>query len=420
MNANRRVLLKITLILGLTYFLSCNGGVSEKYLIDNPYQNIDWGKVDYIPSTSHIHIEDQQTLDRAVYEWGYRHLPVTSYYPSVPYYPISEIRENQFRVKQDFGVMRFPEDGEPYYVEGPIEWNKIIMDKETGWYDSLPEERKKELPFEVGDYIFKNIPEDVIFSPNAEHFSFTNINNIDICALGSLYSSGTFDKRNYFMSYQGGGDYSLGVGLTWQDAFNKIFDQLLYEDGGGITINHPTFTNKGKMNLPQSLIEEMLDFDPRVLGIEVFNADEIDWDLELWDDVLRTGRRCFGFFVPDWKIKNNKFDGGFNILLVDEFAEHNCLKAYREGAFFGSLYGGQDLHFTNISLEKKQLVVEVNSKSNITFITDKSVVKVPDSFSAKFKIPFSANNIPDVKYIRIEVENENEQIFSQPIRFVVR
>ncbi len=417
MSMNRKYFLKITGIAGLVFCMSCNEAFHGKYQIENPYQNVDWEKVNYIPSTSHIHITNQQGLDRA-YELGYRHLPVSNYYPSAPYYPINRIRENQFRVKQDFGVMRLPQNGAPTYVEGPIEWNKVIMDKETGWYESLSEERQKEFPFEIGDLIFKNIPEDIIFSPNAEHHAFTNISgNVHICAPGSLYSSGTFDARNNFKTFWGGGDFSYGTGLTWQEAFREIFDQLLFDDGGGITINHPTWTNENdKSNLPQFLIEEMLDFDPRVLGIEIYSTT--DWDLKLWDEILTTGRRCLGFLVPDWGVQVNDFQGGFNILLTDDYTEYNCLKAYRDGVFFGSQFGSRDIIFKKISLKKEQLIIEVNSKSNITFITDKDISKNDGVSHAKFTIPFDVNNVPTIKYIRVEAENGNERIFSQPIRFI--
>lgn len=176
----------------------------KQYVVDNPYQDIHWKTVQTIPSTSHIHIINQQGLDKA-YELGYRHLPISNYYPSTPYYPLKEIRENQFKVKQDFGVMHLPGNGTPHFVEGPILWNNWIMDPETGWYNSLSKERQAELPFEEGDYIFKNIPEDIIFSPNAEHHSFVDT-NAHINTLGSFYSSGSFDAHNHFLTFWGGGN----------------------------------------------------------------------------------------------------------------------------------------------------------------------------------------------------------------------
>lgn len=100
----------------------------------------------------------------------------------------------------------------------------------------------------------------------------------------------------------------------------EAFEKLHYPDGGGMTLNHPT----GKLAdyLP------MLDFDPRVLGIEVWNQltsgfgssrgfyDDTPGPhlhfYELWDQILRTGRRCWGFFVKD----HNTLGRGRNVLLV--------------------------------------------------------------------------------------------------------
>ncbi len=418
---DRRAFLKkigyMGVVAGMPYrvFSKTHSGAvkKKKFDIDNPYQYVDWENLEQIPSTTHIHITDQTGLNKAA-ELGYRHLPVSNYYPSAPYYPINEIKENQFRVKQDFGVMRLRSNEEPEFIEGPIEWNKIIMDKETGWYDSLPKERQEELPFEEGDYIFKDIPENMIFSPNAEQHAFTNVEgSLHVNSLGSLYSSGTFDSHSKFHTFWNGGKYSYGTGLHWQDAFKKMLDQLLFEDGGGITINHPTWSK-----MKQSTIEEKLDFDPRVLGIEVFNQGT--WSLEMWDNVLKTGRRCLGFLVPDWGVQDEKSKDyrGFNILLVNDFTEHSCLKAYRDGAFFGSEYGGS-LSFNKIALENDQLIVQTNEIATITIITDRGISKIDmDANNTIYKIPFDTYNIPTIKYIRIEAENEaKERIFSQPIRF---
>ena len=385
----------------------------SKFDIDNPYQSVNWEKTNHIKSTSHIHITDQAGLNKAA-ELGYRHLPISNYYPSAPYYPIDQVRENQFKVKQNFGVMRLRSNEEPVFIEGPIEWNKVIMDKETGWYNSLPIERQQELPFKVGDYIFKEIPDNIIFSPNAEHHAFTNTKvSIHANSIGSMFSSGTFDSHSKFKTFWNGGKYSYGTGLHWQDAFNKMLDQLLFKDGGGITINHPTWSK-----LDQSIIEEKLDFDSRVLGIEVFNQGT--WSLEMWDNLLKTGRRCLGFLVPDWGVQDEEAKDyrGFNVLLVNDFTEHSCLKAYRDGAFFGSEYGG-DLSFNEISLKSDKLVVKTNGISTITIITDQGISKMEkDTTGTIYSIPVDSNNVPIIKYIRIEAENgAKERIFSQPIRF---
>ncbi|MBP7825658.1 MAG: hypothetical protein KA236_03790 [Verrucomicrobia bacterium] len=389
---------------------------SPAVAIDNPYESVDWAASLQIRSTTHIHITDQAGLNRAA-KLGYRHLPISNYYPSAPYYPIDKIRAGQFRVKQDFGAVKTI-NGEPHYLAGPIYWNDVIMDKTTGWYDTLPEAQRKQLPFKVGDFIFKDIPPNVLFAPNAEHHAFANVGGrVHINAPGSFYSSGTFDARNVFRTFWGGGEYSYGTGLPWQTAFRMMLEQLFFADGGGITINHPHWS--GEKDLPQSLIEEMLDFDERVLGIEVLNSG--DWDLEMWDKLLRTGRRCLGFFVPDWAVQTDAPDaGGFNVLLVDAFTEHQCLRAYRRGAFFGSQFGSPDLVFHRILLDRQKLTIETSSKADITFVTDQDRVTVAEATRAVYEMPTDAQGLPAIKYVRVEAGDGHERIFSQPIRFGVK
>lgn len=196
-------------------------------------------------------------------------------------------------------------------MEGPIDWNAIIMDKRTGWLNELPEDLQEKLPFKQGDYLFKNIPSDVIISPNAEHSNYTN-SSLHACAVGSLYASGNFDVRNYYKTADHG--YAGGTSVTWEVAFKGMIEKLLFKDAGGVTINHPTWSG-----LTFGEVIRMLDFDPRVLGIEVYNdtcatnygEPERGWALKLWDEVLKTNRRCFGFFVPDHTLGR-----GRNILLT--------------------------------------------------------------------------------------------------------
>jgi len=137
---------------------------------------------------------------------------------------------------------------------------------------------------------------------------------------------------------------------------------MLFPDAGGITLNHPTWSK-----LPFSLVCQMLDFDARVLGIEVFNNTcalgygdpNRGWAYQLWDDVLATGRKCFGFFTPDHAI-----DKGQNILLVPEFNERECLRAYRQGSFYGAIEGN-GLQSSNVTLADQTLFVAIHRKGVI-------------------------------------------------------
>ena len=80
------------------------------------------------------------------------------------------------------------------------------------------------------------------------------------------------------------------------------------------------------------VIFEMLDYDEAVMGIEIYNnysarrnwlenpnyvAPEEDkgFSLNLWDRILRTGRRCWGFCVPDHSACGDGDWNGRSVLL---------------------------------------------------------------------------------------------------------
>jgi hypothetical protein len=367
-----------------------------------------------------VHITDQQKLDKICQNLKLKHIPISNYYPSTPYYPPDKILRNQFMVRQEFGTMYDPDNKgkdrfkKGKYINGPLEWNKIIMHPETGWYDNLPEERKKQMPFEEKGPLFANIPEGVIFSPSSEQHTYTN-SGMHACAVGSLYSSGTFDAHDEFQTKLNG--YCAGNGLPWEEVFKRILDQLLFEDAGGITINHPVWSY-----LSFDEIAKMLDFDPRVLGIEIYNDlcatgygdPNKGWGLKFWDQALSSGRRCLGFCVPDHTVGKGK-----NILLVPKFNEHECLKAYRKGAFFGVVLDN-GLRFTNIELKQNTLLIETNRNSTIRLATNKGeAFKKAGRMKYEYEIPLNSEGQPDIMYIRIEAwDEESAQIFSQPIRFL--
>src|SRR5690554_6553552 len=72
---------------------------------DNPYTGIDWHSIRKVNSTSHLHITTEEQLRSYYGRCNLRHMPISNYYPSVPYYPIADIKANQFKVRQEFGVM---------------------------------------------------------------------------------------------------------------------------------------------------------------------------------------------------------------------------------------------------------------------------------------------------------------------------
>lgn len=300
----------------------------------DPYANVDWNNVVTVKSVSHVHITNQDGLDK-VAGLGYEHIPISHYLPSEPKYPLSN---------------------------------------------------------------FFTVPEGVIGSPNSEKVRFFG-NAGHICALGSFLS--------------GYGWTAGDASGSWQSVFKKILDDLQYEDGGGITLNHPEDNDF-------ALRTKMLDFDKRVLGIEIYNNmmdvyhDEVGYCerfLNLWDRILTTGRRCWGFCVIDWPSAAYNPLMGSNMLLVPDKTEHECLKAYRNGAFYGMIRDN-GIRFTSITADSTHVECEINDSADIRVITNGNIAKTETSTSISYT--FGQDDV----YARIEVKSGDElkdTLFSQPV-----
>lgn len=383
----------------------------------NPYDGVDWKSVIKVPSATHLHMKEQSALDHG-YRSGLRHFPISNYYPSAPY--IATTRLSDFKLHQTWPVKR-----NGVTIEPPINWNKLIT-----WRDELKEPFRSSLPFTETELVFPHIPDDVILSNNAEHHGFTNGNpRCHICAPGSSFSSGTFDVkgRNYRLPEHG---IPIGFGGTWQQAFTEMLKLLDYPDGGGIIIAHPAWLS----GLSDQQVFEMLDFDQRVLGIEIYNHGEQirDWTkkpadelppepepgfaLKLWDRILSTGRRCWGFCVPDHGVEKGGDWQGRSVLLVSRFSERHCLRAYRNGNFYGCLKDN-GLTVTDFQATKTEVKLQTNQTAKITFITNKGIAKSVTGTSATYAIPTNDGK-PDVVYVRVEISDESgERLFLQPVMY---
>ena len=227
-----------------------------------PYSDLDWTKVVRVKTTSHGHCKNQAMLDSYI-KRGFGLITMSNYYPSAPWYPAAKMTENYWRLHHEHAVMV---NGRR--IEGPFDWNKIIAQ----WKDTLPPEREIRLrqwyskyPYVEGGKIFKPLPEGVLEAPNAEHHGFlledgSSAQGLHICSPGSAFASGTFDAHNYGRTFSHG--YHYGSGEFWGTAIDRMIAGLIHPDGGGVTINHPSWTK-----LDRSLLLKMLDHDPRVLGI---------------------------------------------------------------------------------------------------------------------------------------------------------
>ncbi|MDP6778442.1 MAG: hypothetical protein QGI83_16930 [Candidatus Latescibacteria bacterium] len=381
----------------------------------NPYEGIDWSTVLRLGSATHMHMTNQETLENG-YRYGIRHFPISNYYPSAPYGP--DTRPSDFRLRQHWPARM--EDGST--LAPPINWNDIIT-----WREDLDEPFRSEVPFQEGGKAFTYIPDDAIISPNAEHHGFSNSGS-HICSPGSAFISGNIDpKERYHLRRHG---FCVGFGGTWQEAFEGMIGGLVYPDGGGITINHPTWFSK----LPEEQVLEMLDFDEGVLGIEVYNdySARRDWfesegyeppdesepgfSLNLWDRILSTGRRCWGVSVPDHSVARGTNWNGRNVLLVSEFTEGDCLRAYRQGRFYGCLKDS-GLTVTDLSATESAVSIAVNAAATIRFIAEAGIVAEVNGERATWEIPQKGGR-PYAKYVRIEVEDDSgERLFLQPILY---
>lgn len=263
---------------------------------------------------------------------------------------------------------------------------------------------------------FATVPQDVICSPNAEHhnfFGYTHANGLG-CTLVSGQNGGLSPTG---MLYNGIS--------SWQEAYPAILNTLVYSDAGGVTINHPVWSS-----LSTSTVEAMLDSDDRILGIEIYNDGESDgmirdgvnvgWAVEMWDEILLTGRRCWGFAVPDHGTERNAHWTGRNILLVDEATSYNCLKSYRDGTFYSRIYDS-DLLFDEITFNNSVLTVSASDADSIHIIID-GVYHDFSGNEAEMFIPRSAMYCRAEAWMAYEWTSEDgtpknvtEKVFSNPI-----
>lgn len=379
--------------------------------MDNPYADVNWRTVMRLASATHMHVPHQDALNNA-YRYGIRHFPISNYYPSAPY--DADTKPSDFRLRQ-----HWPARLNGQRLNPPINWNDLIT-----WRDEIEEPYRSELPFREGGRVFTDIPADAILSHNAEHHGFSNV-GCHICSPGSSFISGNFDPLGcrYGLAAHG---FAVGFGGTWQEGFDGMLEHLDYPDGGGIVICHPAWFSR----LPDALIHEMLDFDARVLGIEIYNdySARKNWSeiphyqppaesaagfaTHLWDRILATGRRCWGFCVPDHSAARGGDWIGRCVVLAEERTDHACLKAYRQGRFYGCLKDN-GLTIRDLTATERAISVQVSTPARIAFITEAGRVPAVEGERATLDLP-----TPGPTFVRIEVEDDTgERLFLQPVRY---
>ena len=360
----------------------------------NPYANVDWQKVHRVQGSTHSHCQNADIFNSYI-EQGLEFATFSNYYPSGPTWPIREIYENDSRLKQAsyFRNRKF--------VDEEIDFRKFFAEHGLDL---------SQLPTDRGRRKYPDPPEYFMEAPNAEHAWFSDYNvYLHICCVGSTLTT-NLDKKNAALLKDFG--FELGCPVPWREAFDLMLDKLIIPDGGGITINHPNWSH-----LPPDDICAMLDHDPRVLGIEIFSNDgdeSYSGQAEpTWDAVLSTGRQCFGFCVQDhlhgtWK--------GRSILLVDERTPEACLRAYREGRFYGAVLG-KGLSFDFVHWDGETLHVRCDRGKCLLQVISK--VGVAEEFFKSSEAIFTVKPEDRAKhgYLRVSAfcEDTGEKLFTQPI-----
>lgn len=410
---NRREFLMMTAAVGTTVGLVPRAYAEPDKIVKpsakprnrRPYTGIDWATAHQINTTSHGHCCSESMLKEYIrHRFGL--ITMSNYYPSAPYYPAAEMTVNYYRCHHDFPVMV---DG--VRTPGPFDWNEILK----SWIDKIDPKFAKQFPFKEGGKIFPNFPKDLLEAPNAEHHNFLLKNgrragSLHMCAPGSLFKSGTFDAHNDFGSAWKYGKYDFGSGEFWGTAIDRMIAAMEYPDGGGVTINHPTWSK-----LDRLLMLDILDWDPRVLGIEVLEAGVNSENY--WDWALSTGRQCYGLFVPDWSIRGEVF--GVNVLVTPERTAHACMKAYRDGNFYGATHGFGELKFTKIVFDGKTVFASTDKPARFEVITSKGVVKKSEGTSIIWEVtPNGDSKGPRVDvFARVKAyaaDGCGETLYSQP------
>ena len=448
---------------------------------ENPYEGVDWERWDILHSMSHQH-QGQSNASRDLFlAMGYGHLAFSNYYPSEPTYPLPS---SWLGAHPD--IITAPNAEQHSFLDAGLHCNSLGSLLATGYGATVPSALLKTSPV---TYRFEGLR---IFS---EKRPWEGVYRLDLRleakaenavatltlegATECVFREGFPEKGRIAGRPLPAGSHTLylrvasasfemtltfspalltitqlrlmqGSNRPWREVFRAALDGeevegrrtggLLLPDGGGLTLNHPT--GKRDDYLP------MLDFDPRVLGVEVWNqltsgfgsergfyetgGTPPDHFYRLWDEILATGRRCWGFFVKD----HNTYGRGRNILLVPPLEGLNptdrevaALRAYRQGTFFGAVsavatndegevvapYDHSDFRFRRIVLTRdergraRSLDLSVGGQDEsrrprvqIRIVTEAGVTAVIDGNEGEWILPRDERGQPLPQYLRVE------------------
>jgi hypothetical protein len=449
---------------------------------ENPYEAVEWDTWTTLDSMSHQH-QGQTTSSLDLFrEMGYGHFAFSNYYPSAPTFPLpAEWQANHP------AIIAAPNAEQHSFLDSGLHANSLGSLLATGYGASVAASKGSASPLV---HRFGGLtpfsgprPWEGVYRLDLRLASETpgttavlSIEGATECRLREGFpengevagrSLAAGDHTLYLRAAAKEMDVTLvfdpailtitqfrlmqGSNRPWREVFRAALDGemvdgarkggLLHPDGGGITLNHPT--GKRDDYLP------MLDFDPRVLGIEVWNqltsgfgSDRGFYDTSngaapdhfyrLWDEILATGRRCWGFFVKD----HNTYGRGRNVLLLPSLEtldpgerEAAALRAYRQGTFFGAVssitandageviapFDRSGFRFRRLVLTRdpdgvaRSLQVAVGGQDasrlprvQIRIITEQGISAVFDAEEGEWTLPRDASGKPQPRFLRVE------------------
>ncbi|MEX2586117.1 MAG: hypothetical protein WD315_06950 [Balneolaceae bacterium] len=479
----------------------------DTLLVENPYEDVDWSAVQHLHGGSHMHTRSPEEWQE-LYDMGIRHLSLTNYYPSEPIWPLPDEflsdkpdlvtapnAEHHGTVDHSLhfttlGSFYTTGYGRGFSTSFDVDWDRSPF--EYTFTDLNRFNPDSEIPGE-GVYRLDLRREPVHPGQAGQIELYVTLEGARVCDHSTFQTVGdgslereqfTGDETDtvYFcvkeeeVKLQVEFDPEItnidrirvmqGANRPWRIAFSEALDGertdedgqpiagLLYPDGGGVIINHPRHPVRESI--------EMLEFDERVLGVEVWNhrrwfglRDEpphMEYYTH-WDSLLAKGHRAYGFFVKDHRLSGR----GRNILLVPDpegrtmdQRQKDALRAYRNGRFYGLLgawdrvdgqgrvqqpYDRSSFSFQAIELIRSEegvpQAVRVRVEGHdtvrrpniqIRFITELGVEKVVNQQrEARFNIPGAEAGRVHRQFVRVEAyaypntHNQGEPLTAQRV-----
>ena len=275
--------------------------------IDNPYAGIDFNTASRVKAISHEHISTKDQVATA-YNRGIRYFACVNYFPACPSYPLSKWRFEfeDYVSPTDLRLETFTTSG------------SIVSFKDQD-----------------GNVVYTD---SLVQLPNAEHAFYSNTSGLHFNVLGSMFgecTNGTRKKGEW-------SEESLGMKRnTWyglhpkwdiKDINPQYLDQSHQLFPGKVfgTINHTA---------NEKAVRKLLEECPDVFkAIEIVNQGSSEANCkkyrDLWDKLLREGKRIWGTSVIDWQSlgpDGNPRLGACNILLINDYEGQPMLKKAEMG-----------------------------------------------------------------------------------------